>query len=47
MGRLTVKGKVHLLKLKLKDVAKLFYSAQPELNADDVTYAVSLSAFIN
>ena len=47
MGRLTVKDKVHLAKLKLRGVAKLFYSAQPELRADDVTYAAFRTAIIN
>jgi hypothetical protein len=47
MGRLTTKDKVHLVKLKLRGVAKMFYSAQPELKADDVTYAALRTAFIN
>jgi len=47
MGRVTVKDKVHLVKLKLRGVSKLFYSAQPELKADDVTYAALRAAFIN
>ena len=46
MGRLTAKDKVHLVKLKLRGVAKLFYSAQPELKADDVTYAALRAAFV-
>jgi len=47
MGRLTAKDKVHLAKLKLRGIAKLFYSAQPELKADDVTYAAFRTVFIN
>jgi len=47
MGRLIAKDKVHLVKLKLRGVAKLFYSAQPELKADDVTYAALRTSFIN
>jgi len=47
MGRLTAKDKVHLAKLKLKGAARLFYTAQPELRADDVTYAALKTAFIN
>jgi len=38
MGRLTAKDKVHLAKLKLRGTAKLFYTAQSELRADDVMY---------
>ena len=47
MGRLTMKDKVHLAKLKLKGIAKAFYSAQPELRADDITYAAFKAAFIS
>jgi len=39
MGRLTAKEKVHLAKLKLRGTARSFYSAQPELRADYITYA--------
>jgi hypothetical protein len=47
MGWLTAKDKVHLAKLKLRGIAKLFYSAQPELRADDITYAAFKVAFIS
>ena len=47
MGRLTAKDKVHLAKLKLKGAARLFYTAQAELRADDVTYAAFRTALIN
>ena len=46
MGRLTAKDKVHLVKLKLRGTAKTFYSAQPQLRADDVTYAALRTAFV-
>jgi hypothetical protein len=39
MERLSAKDKVHLVRLKLRGIAKSFYSAQPELKADDITYA--------
>ena len=45
MGKLTAKDKVHLARLKLRGIAKSFYSAQPELKADDVTYAAFRTAF--
>ena len=44
MGRLTAKDKVHLAKLKLRGTAKLLYTAQSELRADDVTYAAFRTA---
>jgi len=47
MGRLSAKDKVHLVKLKLRGAARAFYSAQPELRADDVTYAGLRTAFVN
>ena len=47
MGRLTAKDKVHLAKLKLRGQAKIFYTAQSELRADDVTYATFRTAFVN
>jgi len=46
MGRLTAKDKVHMARLKLRGTAKSFYSAQPELKADDVTYAAFKAAFV-
>jgi hypothetical protein len=47
MGRLTAKDKVHLAKLKLRGPAKLFYTAQSDLRADDVTYTNFRTAFVN
>jgi len=47
MGRLSSKDKVHLAKLKIKGPARAFYSAQPQLRADDVTYADFRTAFVN
>jgi hypothetical protein len=37
MGRLSSKDKVSLARLKLRGVARAFYSAQPQLRADDIT----------
>jgi hypothetical protein len=39
MGRLSIKDKLRLARLKLRGVAKSFYSTQPELKGDDVEYA--------
>jgi hypothetical protein len=47
MGRLSAKDKVLLARLKLRGIAKSFYSSQPELKADDVTYAAFRTAFVN
>jgi hypothetical protein len=47
MGRLTSKDKVRLARLKLKGVARAFYSAHPQLRADDVTYEDFRNVFIN
>jgi len=47
MGRLSSKDTVHSVKLKLKGPARAFYSAQPELKADDVTFAEFRTAFVN
>jgi len=47
MGRLIVKDKVHLAKLKLMGIAKAFYSAPPELRADDIKYAAFKAAVIS
>jgi len=47
MGRLSAKYKVHLARLKLRGVAKTFYSAQPQLRVDDVTYAAFRTAFVD
>jgi len=42
-----MKDKDHLAKLKLRGIAKAFYSAQSELRADDITYAAFKTAFIS
>jgi hypothetical protein len=47
MGRLSSKDKVHLVRLKLRGIAKAFYSSQPSLKADDCTYEELRTAFIN
>jgi hypothetical protein len=39
VGRLSAKDKLRLARLKLRGVAKSFYSTQPELEGDDVEYA--------
>jgi hypothetical protein len=38
IGRLSSKDKVRLARLKLRGATRTFYSAQPQLKADDVTY---------
>ena len=47
MGRLSSKDKVRLARLKLRGAARVFYSAQPQLRADDVTYEEFRTAFVN
>jgi len=47
MGRLDAKDKVRLARLKLRGAARTFYSTQPSLKADDVTYEVFKTTFIN
>jgi hypothetical protein len=47
MGRLSSKDKVRLARLKIRGVARDFYSAQPQLKLDDVTYDTFRTAFIN
>jgi hypothetical protein len=47
MGTLTSKDKIRLARLKLKGAARAFYSAQPQLKADDVTFEVFRLAFVN
>jgi hypothetical protein len=47
MGRLSSKDKVRLAQLKLRGTARAFYSAQPQLRADDVSYEEFRTAFIN
>jgi hypothetical protein len=39
MGRLSTKDKLRLARLKLRGVAKNFYSTQSDLKGDDVEYA--------
>ena len=47
MGRLSTKDKVGLALLKLRGAARLFYSAQPQLKADDVTYGQFQRIFVD
>ena len=47
MGRLSAKDKVRLARLKLIGAARVFYSSQPQLRADDVSYEKFPTAFIN
>ena len=47
MGRLSSKDKIRLARLKLRGAARVFYSAQPQLRADDVTYEEFRTAFVN
>jgi hypothetical protein len=47
IGRLTSKEKVRLARLKLRGIARYFYSAQPQLKADDVTYECFRAAFVS
>jgi hypothetical protein len=47
MGKLSSKDKVRLTRLKLKGAARMFYSAQPQLKPDDVTYEAFRTTFVN
>jgi hypothetical protein len=47
MGRLSSKDKVRLARLKLRGAARTYYSAQPQLKADDVSYEDFRTAFVN
>jgi hypothetical protein len=47
MGTLSSKDKVRLARLKLRGTAREFYSAQPLLRADDVSYEEFRAAFIS
>ena len=47
MGRLSAEDKVRLARLKLRGAARTFYSTQPQLKVDDVTYEVFKTAFIS
>jgi hypothetical protein len=47
MGRLSSKDKVHLVRMKLRGIARAFYSAQPSLKADDCTYEELRTTFLN
>ena len=47
MGRLSSKDKVRLARLKLKGAARMFYSAQPQLKADHVSYENFRNAFVD
>ena len=46
MGRLSTKDKVRLARLKLRGVAKSFYSTQQGLKGDDVEYADFKTEFV-
>lgn len=46
MGKLSDKDKVRIARLKLKGPAKLVYSTQPRLKAEDVDFGVFQAAFI-
>ena len=45
MGHLSSKDKVRIARLKLKGPAKLFYLAQPQLKADDISFEEFRTAF--
>jgi hypothetical protein len=47
MGRLSSKDKARLARLKLRGATRLFYASQPELRADDISYAEFRAAFVN
>jgi len=47
MGRLSAKDKVRLATLKLRGATRMFYVSQPELRADDISYADFCAAFVN
>ena len=47
MGRLLSKDKVRLARLKLRAASRIFYSAQPQLRADDISYEDFRTAFVN
>ena len=46
MGKLSAKDKVRLARLKLRGAARVFYSAQPQLRADDISYEDFRTAFV-
>jgi hypothetical protein len=46
MGRLSAKDKLRLARLKLKGLAKAFYSTQPELKGDEIEYADFKAVFV-
>ena len=47
MGRLSTKDKVRLARLKLRGAARVFYTAQPQLRADGISYEEFRTAFVN
>jgi hypothetical protein len=47
MGRLSSKDKVRLARLKLRGVAKAFYSAQSHLKEEGISYSEFKAAFVN
>jgi hypothetical protein len=46
MGRLRPKDKVRLATLRLRGLAKEFYSAQPRLKSEEIEYAEFKEAFV-
>jgi hypothetical protein len=46
MGRLSSKDTGRLARLKLKGAKRIFYTSQPQLRADDVTYEEFRAAFV-
>jgi hypothetical protein len=46
MGRLSLKDKVRLARLKLRGTGRACYSALPQLKADDVTYEAFQATFV-
>jgi hypothetical protein len=46
MGRLSSKDKGRLARLQLRVAARILYSAQPKLRADDVTYEEFQATFV-
>jgi hypothetical protein len=46
MGRLSIKDKLRLARLKLRGLAKSFYSTQPQLKVDEIEYADFKAIFV-
>jgi hypothetical protein len=47
MGRLSSKDKFWLARLKLRGAARVFYSVEQRLRADDVTYEEFRATIVN